>query len=58
MGREIINARERVGEQAKWTFFCLKQGQGLKALTADRYFTLSAPPPALLPPLKRLHCSH
>ena len=48
----------REGEQAKWTFFCLKQGQGLKRLTAYLYFTLSAPPPSLLPTLKRLHCSH
>ena len=48
MGREIKDARGRIGEQAKYIFFSLNS-QGLKTLAARLYLTLSTPPPPPFP---------
>ena len=45
MGREIINARERVGEQAKWTFFFVLNKVRVWRPSWQHTFTLSPDPP-------------
>ena len=58
MGREIKDARGRIGEQAKYIYIFSLNSQGLKTLVARLYLTLSTPPPPLPAPLKRLYGSY
>ena len=54
MGREIKDARGRIGEQAKYIYIFSLNSQGLKTLVARLYLTLSTPPPPSRPPQETL----